>query len=711
MGHLAARLRQKFPETDLVFPAVKRGKLVLEQGQNTTPSTLAWIEGVEGIENQRALLPALPNILLAVVPGDVAMPAIRALIESVFGYNDGDVWHEIGEACWNFFDPAANDDLGLPPKQKKHWKNQLSRHWQCACQIWPLTETGAPEFARQLNMFAATGLGQGYSAEARKKLDPWTPAYQLVSHRLDARRNTRDFEAWMGSSGLDKDALSGREEAILDKEWLKRLKKVRANRTKENAQRNSAVEMLWHLFRGADPLAAASIVKRVWHRAYLIGEDTERKTQSGSSLKRQGNGKFKREDFNMPSVPGIAAFPWAVKARKDHSPEAKFAIERFVDSIEAMRQFVDLELPHTRKSTDDWLARVDWQYFQETAWEAIIREAAAPEEAKAGTDGLKALRDLRSAIKFGAPSTYYAVLAMDGDGMGRWLSGEKFGSAHAPGDLTREKHESISRGLLLASVEKDESLRGLVEDPLELGIDQPHPFQGKLIYAGADDVLAILPADQAVECARHIRNHFGATMGQATVQFGAVDNFTISAGIAIAHIKEPLQDMVGVAQDELKRAKRDLGGDAMAVRLFKRSGEQVEWAAKMDSDAFELLALFRQFYRTPYDQPDAAMPISGRFPHRLSALLRAQEGQKPLDESGLQVALAEFEFVLSRQVSKSRKWNDPAKVDSDSLLDELRNKLRTLGGRYAAGLRAGQRPIGDFYNLFNIEAFIARQGK
>ncbi|HTI68617.1 MAG TPA: type III-B CRISPR-associated protein Cas10/Cmr2 [Candidatus Limnocylindria bacterium] len=703
MAHLVAQLRRHSPETELIFPAVGKGPLGTENNPELTPSTLAWVEGaVTGDESGRkALLPAMPNVLLAIVPASVDKEAVASLIDSVIGFRTDSVWRQIADSCWDLVNLAAPHGLGLSGKQR--WETQLSRHWQCAWQLWPLASRGSEEHTRQRKLFASTGLGKVYPASLRENLKPWELAYQLVAHRLDARRNTRDFAAWTGAM-IEKDALSGKEEAIIDREWLKRLGTIRSAQAMAGRPRIQPVETLWHLFRNSDALGAISIVKRVWHRAYLIGET------SGSSGTGNGKGvrfrRFKREWFYTPSVPGIAAFPWVAQARKQVDETAKSAFLDLAKAIESIREDVDLELPHNRQGGGDWLRRVDWQYFHPFSWESLIAD-----ESESAAKGLEALEALRKSIGFGQPSSYYAVLAMDGDGMGRWLSGERLRNQETPGELTQDYHKAISSSLAETAVEKKEALRGLIEDPMELGEAQLHPFQGKLIYAGADDVLAILPADHAIECARHINLHFAHGLDDVLRPFHGKPNFSISAGIAIAHIKEPLQDMVEVAQQELKRAKRKLCANALCLRLFKRSGEQIEWGAKMTSPAFELLELFRQYYRTPYDQPEARMPISGRFPHRLSEVLRQQGGGTAFDKGMRDIALAEFRYIVSRQTGKSRDWNDPDVIDTDEKLRDLRNRLITKADAYADDLRKRKRPLHEFYNLFNIEAFIARQGK
>lgn len=92
-----------------------------------------------------------------------------------------------------------------------------------------------------------------------------------------------------------------------------------------------------------------------------------------------------------------------------------------------------------------------------------------------------------------------------------------------------------------------------------------------------------------------------------------------SVGIAIAHFKASLQDVVRAAQAAEKRAKRKperggLGRSSVAVTLMKRSGEIIEWGTKWKAG----LALYQELSRAL-----EADELSNKFPHRFAGLLEA----------------------------------------------------------------------------------------
>ncbi len=93
--------------------------------------------------------------------------------------------------------------------------------------------------------------------------------------------------------------------------------------------------------------------------------------------------------------------------------------------------------------------------------------------------------------------TYYAVLMLDGDRMGKWLRGD-YKTAGRPlpaGDIIQGL---ISKALGQFAVEKAPTI---VE-----GMKAVH--QGTLVYSGGDDVLAMLPTETVLDCARELRDAY-----------------------------------------------------------------------------------------------------------------------------------------------------------------------------------------------------------
>lgn len=184
---------------------------------------------------------------------------------------------------------------------------------------------------------------------------------------------------------------------------------------------------------------------------------------------------------------------------------------------------------------------------------------------------------------------YIAVIAMDGDHMGEKLSG--FRSA--------DEHRAFSRKL--------------ADFARQVKIDAE---DGLLIYAGGDDVLAVVKATRAIEIAQNLAKQFQDTVRE--------DGVTASAGIAIGSSKAPLQDLIHEAHAAEGRAKHGYGRDALAVSVLKRSGEILKWGCAWDSRAFDI-------YRRLTEQSGNL----SRFAYKLAGFLDPYALKKgDLDETG-----------------------------------------------------------------------------
>ena len=121
-----------------------------------------------------------------------------------------------------------------------------------------------------------------------------------------------------------------------------------------------------------------------------------------------------------------------------------------------------------------------------------------------------------------------------------------------------------------------------------------------------------------------------------------------SVGIAIAHFKSPLQDVVRAAQTAEKHAKNQLGRAAVAVSLFKRSGEITKWGTQWASGGMEL---YQEIARR-LENGD----LSAKFPHRVCQLLEpyCSKLEDAEDFPAVEVITREFAFATSRQSAQGK---------------------------------------------------------
>lgn len=161
----------------------------------------------------------------------------------------------------------------------------------------------------------------------------------------------------------------------------------------------------------------------------------------------------------------------------------------------------------------------------------------------------RALNRLRGAAGMAAlPSPFYAILLMDGDQLGSHM-----------GDIS--KQEPISQALNAFTAGAGERVR---------------EHNGFLVYAGGDDVLALLPLEDALPAAAALQAFYKRCFQEHTS--GSVPS-TLSAAVEFVHIRTPLTRVLQDAHALLDEvAKDETGRDAVAVRVWKPSGLAVQWS-------------------------------------------------------------------------------------------------------------------------------------
>jgi CRISPR-associated protein Cmr2 len=168
--------------------------------------------------------------------------------------------------------------------------------------------------------------------------------------------------------------------------------------------------------------------------------------------------------------------------------------------------------------------------------------------------------------RFGEPSPYLAVLVADGDRIGSVLSALS----------SADEHRDFSRALSRFAAEA----RTIIAN-----------HRGVLVYAGGDDVLAFVPVDSCLACARALHDAFARALADRSPAANAAPS--LSVGIAIAHFMEPLEDLLGygrAAEHHAKQPRVEDGAqqprDGLAVHVLKRGGGPVavraNWAENPD---------------------------------------------------------------------------------------------------------------------------------
>lgn len=161
----------------------------------------------------------------------------------------------------------------------------------------------------------------------------------------------------------------------------------------------------------------------------------------------------------------------------------------------------------------------------------------------------------------GSPSLFYALLLADGDRLGELLQVYKEG----------EVSEALRR------------FSARVPDIVDR-------HSGVVVYAGGDDVLAMLPSTTALDCARELAAAYRDSFGSEDPAHQAVPagiEPTLSAAVLFTHARIPMNTSLG----ELRRllddvAKDENGRDSLAVGVLKRGGLHAQWVTTWRRPAF-----------------------------------------------------------------------------------------------------------------------------
>lgn len=312
---------------------------------------------------------------------------------------------------------------------------------------------------------------------------------------------------------------------------------------------------------------------------------------------------------------------------------------------------------------------------------------------------------------------YYALLLMDGDRMGAWLSGEmergpsyreSFHPAiragfdrHAPGKPLLEAYGrqrralSPNRHLAISGALNDFALT-LVRHVVEV------EHLGRVIYAGGDDVLAMLPVTDLLPAMQRLRlaysghdpEHASGEQRGLILQDGFAllngrlmrlmgEQATASCGAVIAHHQAPLGSVLRELHAAEQRAKTDGGRNAFSITLLKRSGGQRRFTAKW-GEPLQTLEALRFFL--------GADGVSRRAVYNSLAWLK--DLPEPQDDGAM------LERLLAYQLARQ--------TDNKTLLDH--HDVPGLARRLAAlTLKQPERRLDWLANVLAVGEFLARE--
>lgn len=214
---------------------------------------------------------------------------------------------------------------------------------------------------------------------------------------------------------------------------------------------------------------------------------------------------------------------------------------------------------------------------------------------------------------------YYALIAFDGDDMGKVWSGETladkesldefqpetssllqqfqellafrlgiyaaYATAYLDGGI-RESEDGLPEKDIWRRVLKDQSYQNLIQrregetqEAYESRLKLSKTEKGRTVYAGGDDFLGFINLHYLFDVMNELRAAYEKLVYEPLVEndiFRLKKPLTFSAGVVIAHYKEPLSIVLNeahVAESEAKRVFKKNDKDAFAISVLKHSGE------------------------------------------------------------------------------------------------------------------------------------------
>lgn len=387
----------------------------------------------------------------------------------------------------------------------------------------------------------------------------------------------------------------------------------------------------------------------------------------------------------FPSTSSVATAPF-VLALLDNwtTPEIAQALVRFKNALHDLERLHPTEknvltrsahpesIPMLTGKGEAFIRRLDGDlYFPETfqpggRLKNDYQFEESPEVLEKAEAAEKALRALYEAMGE-RPTPYYAVLLMDGDRMGRRLSSVQ----------DQQEHQAISQVLSQFAREQVPEI-----------VEKEHA--GQLVYAGGDDVLALLPVADVLPVAQALQQAFREALAGGTM----------SAGIAITHHLSPLQIALDEARDAEHAAKDNYDRNALCVALLRRSGAATRVGAQwLFGCGQETVPLLESVWKKMVKKQ-----LSGRLPPNVAEVAPTLGA----DELPSDARVAEIRRLLRRQSDSTLPDEKRREIE------DLAGPLVTLAEALDSLVRCNDRPVSGMEEMANwllLMRFLAGEGR
>ncbi|AIU70782.1 hypothetical protein TEU_10800 [Thermococcus eurythermalis] len=607
----------------------------------------------------------MPNKVLAIVPADEDVESLGEKIEdSIRGFLE-----KLFRAAWEFY------GMGEFFEKKDVYDLTVRKYFSITVETVPLTKLDGI-IEESLKAYLET-LPDNFESEVHHYPELFTLLDQYTdfsSVRHDRSEQPGGFRCTLCGENL---AIGGNDKYEKDG----RVEYVKYKHVTEKW--NDLRERLWarkiYDIKEKERLCPLCLTKRFYPRFYvlwvknypMVGKDASEikamaegkkkelkrfrsvsevalRRPTAEALKRFENGELKANEkpvtwYDVFLYLALDVFPeWRDEFRKPTftGDKAKEFTDKLRELSEALRLLFERLAPNAEVFYVESL----------TDKEALAKVYGVNVDKLKDIDVSAIARALKELVTFiGEPPKYYAILKMDGDNMGKVLSGSK--AVKDVGEYFA-RESTIGANRPATPVIHTTITRSLSEFAVKHVSAVSETHDAELLYAGGDDVLALSSTDEAFGLAYEVQGEFTEDwVGYEPLQG---ETRSMSGGILITYYKEPLYTAVpGV--NGLEHLAKESGRNGLAIGYRKHSGAfyrvAVNWELFKGGYYSSLLREFKRekiSRKLIYELDTVTWPNEPRAVLNLLKyeFLRHSNYDKKKEREGLIEALANFLWLV-----------------------------------------------------------------
>jgi len=347
---------------------------------------------------------------------------------------------------------------------------------------------------------------------------------------------------------------------------------------------------------------------------------------------------------NWPSVVDLAILPWFRNILKE--------------DLEPIYNFLDM--PNNEKRGNEKYPLYNGEYFYQSKVEESIDLFSDDSNKKEIQKDYKVLLSTLEK-KYGSPSSFYAILIMDGDKIGELLR-----SMLEDGDGDSESSLKNMARLSHILGKFSQEVNNIIKE-----------YDGELVYAGGDDVLALMPIDTVIKAAMEIEKVYEEQMDELSSED---QKRTMSAGVVFANFTDPLRNSLFEAHYLIDSiAKEKNGRGSIAISTLKRQGR-----TSLYYTTWEWLNEIKLFDNDSIQSNISKDKISSSFIYRFSEIL-IRLSNITTQKSGLLFELNigenEIKSLLNYELQTNREHQDNLEDEASLIFKLLSHYYRDEDGK------------------------------